>query len=188
MGLVYEVEPADIDESCGPGESPERYVERLALTKANEVFFRRHATQGARPDTFDPELAVLGADTVVVSPNGSILGKPQDRDAALAMLSSLSGRTHQVLTGVALVARPQPANPNGPVVHNSVVVERTEVTFDRLSQREISDYVDSEEPYDKAGGYGIQGRGGNFVVAINGSYDNVVGLPTHQVAALLALR
>jgi septum formation protein len=190
MGLLYEIEPADIDETLGPGEDPARYVERLALSKANEVFFRRHATQGARPDLFDPGLAVLGADTIVVSPLGAVLGKPADDASAEAMLRSLSGRTHRVLTGVAVVSRPADAAPDGtgPVVRNAVVVESTAVTFVDLTDREIAEYVATGEPADKAGAYGIQGRAGNFVARIDGSYDNVVGLPTHRVAELLGLR
>lgn len=166
MGLAHEVVPADIDETPRPGERPEALVARLAEAKATHVLRSSPATAG--------DLVVLAADTVVVI-DGAVLGKPADAADAAGMLGSLSGRTHEVLTGVA-VARP------GSVV---VVVERTAVTFGALDEGEIEAYVATGEPLDKAGAYGIQGRGGNFVTRIEGSYDNVVGLPTRVVRDLL---
>lgn len=164
MGLAHVVVPADVDETPLPGEAPEELVSRLAEAKATHVL-RAHAAD--RP-------VVLAADTVVVV-DGTVLGKPADAADAAAMLRRLSGRTHEVLTGVA-VAR-------GDRVE--VVVERTAVTFAELDDAEIAAYVGTGEPLDKAGAYGIQGRGGNFVTRIEGSYDNVVGLPTRTVRDLL---
>jgi septum formation protein len=176
MGVDHEVEPADVDETPLAGESPEALVARLATAKAVEVFCRRVA-DGAGTD-----LVVLAADTVVVL-DGTVLGKPTGSDDAVEMLRSLTGRTHDVLTGVAV------ARPGGDGEADlEVVVERTAVTFVELSEAEIDAYVATGEPLDKAGSYGIQGLGGRFVSRVEGSYENVVGLPTTRVADLLGLR
>lgn len=143
------------------GLSPEETVRRLSAGKA-----------AAALDAFsrEGELFISG-DTVVVSPDGEIMGKPKDRADAARMLRALSGRTHQVITGITLAAP-------GRMETFSVT---TSVTFYHLSQQEIEDYLDTGEPFDKAGGYGIQGLGGLLVKEIRGDYYNVVGLP---VAAL----
>ena len=143
------------------GLSPEETVRRLSAGKA-----------AAALDAFsrEGELFISG-DTVVVSPDGEIMGKPKDRADAARMLRALSGRTHQVITGITLAAP-------GRMETFSVT---TSVTFYHLSQQEIEDYLDTGEPFDKAGGYGIQGLGGLLVKEIQGDYYNVVGLP---VAAL----
>ncbi|WP_339525898.1 Maf family protein [Pseudomonas sp. EA_35y_Pfl2_R111] len=155
-----------IDENALPGESPIAYVERLARAKAQ-------AGLAALSDTADA--VVLGADTAVVL-DGRILGKPVDRDDALATLSALSGRSHQVLTAVALVSRER--------LESRVVT--SQVTFRALRQAEIEVYWASGEPQDKAGCYGIQGLAAVFVSQLQGSYSAVVGLPLCETAALLA--
>lgn len=162
LGYDFLVRPAEVDETQRDGEDALAYVERLALAKA---------TADARAGEL-----VLGADTIVAV-DGRLLGKPSDRDDAIWMLRRLSGREHEVSTGVA--------------VHD-VDSDRTEtatvttvVAFAQLSDREIEWYVDSGEPMDKAGGYAIQGLGRLFVVRIDGDYTNVVGLPVPTVYALL---
>ena len=156
-GIDFDVVVADVDESIRPGESPSDYVRRLAEAKAVRV--RQQATE--RP--------VLGADTVVVV-GQEILGKPDDAADAARMLRLLSGRSHIVLTGVALI---------GTGRHTDVAT--TVVEFAALNETEIAAYVASGEPMDKAGAYAIQGLASRFVTAIEGSYSNVVGLPVALV-------
>jgi septum formation protein len=120
---------------------------------------------------------VLGADTIVVL-DGEILGKPQDRENAFSILKKLSGRTHRVYTGVTLVNKY-----NGKVVSDYDV---TEVKFNQLDEEKIWAYIDTKEPMDKAGAYGIQGMGGFLVESIQGSLDNVIGLPTGKLKEMLA--
>lgn len=154
---------ADIDESVRTGETPDVYVDRMARSKA--------ATVAGRAGT---GRIVLGADTTVVA-DEVMLAKPVDRDDARRMLSRLSGRTHRVYSGVAVV---------GTEVHTALSV--TEVTFGVLDAAEIDAYLDTEEPWDKAGAYAIQGRAARFVVRIEGSYSGVVGLPLYETCRLLA--
>lgn len=161
LGVTVSVMPADIDETPGPGEVPRNYVERIAREKVAAT----PAPRGA---------CVLGADTAVVL-DGDILGKPDDADAARRMLRQLSGRTHSVFTAVAL------RSPDG--VEGTCV--ETRVTFRPLSDAECGHYLASDEPWDKAGAYAIQGLGGAFVLRIDGSYSNVVGLPLCETLALL---
>ena len=166
IAVPFLTQIAPIDENALPGESPIAYVERLARAKAQ-------AGLAALSDTADA--VVLGADTAVVL-DGRILGKPADRDDALATLSALSGRSHQVLTAVALVSRER--------LESRVVT--SQVTFRPLNQAEIEAYWASGEPQDKAGCYGIQGLAAVFVSQLQGSYSAVVGLPLCETAALLA--
>jgi septum formation protein len=166
IAVPFLTQIAPIDENALPGETPIAYVERLARAKAQ-------AGLAALSDTADA--VVLGADTAVVL-DGRILGKPADRDDALATLSALSGRSHQVLTAVALVSRER--------LESRVVT--SQVTFRALSQAEIEAYWASGEPQDKAGCYGIQGLAAVFVSQLQGSYSAVVGLPLCETAALLA--
>lgn len=166
IGVSYLTLSAPVDENTLPDESPIAYVERLARAKAQ-------AGLAALADTH--EAVVLGADTAVVL-DGRILGKPADRDEALATLSALSGRSHDVLTAVALVSP-------GRVVARVVT---SQVTFRALSQAEIDAYWASGEPQDKAGCYGIQGLAAVFVSQLHGSYSAVVGLPLCETAGLLA--
>lgn len=162
LGLLFSVQPNEIDECVLPGESPEQLALRLAEAKAVAV--------DCGPDEF-----VLGADTVVVLGDDP-LGKPADRDDAIAMLLGLSGRSHQVLTAVAL------RGPDGV----ETALSRTRVDFREISRDEAHAYWQSGEPRDKAGAYGIQGLGGLFVSSIDGSYSGVVGLPVFETAGLLA--
>ncbi|MGL4835240.1 MAG: Maf family protein [Shewanella sp.] len=156
----------DIDETPQPDELPQHYVQRLALEKAKEG--RRLCQDVSSP-------VVLGSDTIVVQ-DGHILGKPKDVADAQRMLSALSGRTHTVMTAVALVSEQQSA----------VRLVETRVQFCVLSPQDIAAYIASAEPMDKAGSYGIQGLGGCFVQAIEGSYSSVVGLPLVETRELLA--
>ena len=166
IAVPFLTQIAPIDENALPGESPIAYVERLALTKAQA---------GLAALTDNADAVVLGADTAVVL-DGRILGKPTDRADALATLSDLSGRTHEVLTAVALVSRERQVSR----------VVTSQVTFRALSQAEIEAYWASGEPHDKAGCYGIQGLAAVFVSQLQGSYSAVVGLPLCETAALLA--
>jgi len=161
-GYTFSVVPADIDERIRDGEAPEPYVRRLALEKA------------ARVAGTHPELVVLGADTVVVI-EGRVLGKPADDEETVAVLRRLSGRTHEVLTGVALLASHEEQSD----------IASTRVTFRELTAGDIAWYVGTGEPRGKAGAYAIQGIASRFVTRIDGSYTNVVGLPIALVDRLL---
>ncbi|WP_166264306.1 Maf family protein [Marinobacter caseinilyticus] len=165
LGLTFSVFPVDIDERPTPNEAAAHYVERLA---------REKAFAGLKL-AVDPKSLVIGSDTSVVR-DGDILGKPDGKEQAAEMLASLSGRSHKVMTAVAL------AGEHGCFAR----VSTTEVRFRALSESEIRAYCDTGEPMDKAGAYGIQGRGGAFVSGLWGSYSAVVGLPLDDVAALLA--
>ena len=164
LSLPFSVMPAHVDERPHAAEPPEAYVARLARTKAEHL---------ARQF---PSAWVLGADTVVVL-DQLILGKPADAAAAHAMLSSLSGREHTVMTGVAVV-RLDMGNTEGDVVS-------TRVRFHDLLPTDIEAYIATGEPFDKAGAYAVQGRGGQFVATLEGCYNNVVGLPLERAMALL---
>lgn len=165
LGVQFSICPVDIDETPLPGERADHYVERLAREKAAAGLAR----------TGSASALVLGSDTSVVC-DGMILGKPEDEPGARAMLSRLSGRTHVVMTGVAL------AGEHGCFAR----LVTTEVRFRHLSEQEITAYCRTGEPMDKAGAYGIQGRGGAFVNGLWGSYSAVVGLPLEETAGLLA--
>jgi len=166
-GIPFEVRPAHIDETLRPGEDARTYVSRLAVEKARAI--AAHAN--GRP--------VLAADTVVVI-NSQVLGKPVDADDAKRMLRLLSGRTHEVLTAVALLS----AEPNQRESAVDARTESTAVEFGRLDTAEIEWYVATGEPSDKAGAYAIQGLASRFVTRIEGSYSNVVGLPVALVYAM----
>jgi len=166
-GYRFVVDPASIPESLRPGEDAIRFATRLAREKAEEVF-ARHASSTA-------PVVVLGADTVVVC-DGEVMGKPVDAGDAQRMLLLLSGRTHQVVTGVAVVWGPGSAE---------VAAEITQVTMRTLSPQEIAAYAATGEPMDKAGAYAIQGYAARWIPRIQGCYFNVVGLPLSLVAALL---
>ncbi|WMB73554.1 Maf family protein [Shewanella oncorhynchi] len=163
----------DIDETVQQGEEPRDYVRRLAAEKAQ-------AGLALCADMSQP--AVLGSDTIVVLEN-QILGKPQDVADAKQTLSELSGRTHTVMTAVALTYK---AGESDSTLKTSVRLVETQVRFCALSTADIEAYVASKEPMDKAGSYGIQGLGGCFVAAIEGSYSGVVGLPLVETRELLA--
>jgi septum formation protein len=176
-GYSFEVRPAHIPEDPRPGEDPIVYVVRLAREKAEAVFreSRDQGTGNRDQRTADrEELLVLGADTTVVV-DGQILGKPEDAGDARRMLRLLSGRTHRVMTGVALAT----------AAGTEVAAEVTAVRFLTLSDAEIAEYVATGEPLDKAGAYAIQGRAAKWIPRIEGCYFNVVGLPLALVATLL---
>ncbi len=161
LGLDPIVRPADIDETPRPNEAPAPYVERLAVEKGAVVLANASDM-------------VISADTTVTI-DGELLGKPTDDAHAIGMLRQLAGRTHQVMTGVAVRTGADLVS----------FVETTTVHFDELSEDEIAWYVSTGEPSDKAGAYAIQGRGGAFVTAIEGSYDNVIGLPRYRLRRLI---
>ncbi|WP_293267074.1 Maf family protein [Neptunomonas sp.] len=163
IGVEFKQCSVDIDESVLPNELPENYVRRLACEKSL-AGFQRNVQPGA----------VLGADTTVVV-DGLILGKPSSEEQLVEMLQQLSGRTHQVMTGIALT--------NDGFTNSQVVV--THVTFKKLDTELCRRYWQTKEPCDKAGGYGIQGYGAIFVDKIEGSYSNVVGLPLAETSELL---
>ncbi len=160
MGLAPVVIPALIDEQSIPWSDPEQYVRDLALKKAMAV-------SAQHPDYF-----VIGADTIVLCDN-TVLGKPASKEQAVEMLNTLSGRMHSVHTGIAVIQ-----DSNNLVAQQSV---KTDVYFKPLTRDEINWYAGTNEPYDKAGAYGIQGKGAFMVKRIKGSYSNVVGLPVCEL-------
>ena len=162
IGITHEVIPADIDEAYISGEEPLAHAERLARAKADTI---------AR---VAPDAVVIGADTIVVI-DDQVLGKPRDEAHAAAMLRQLSGRTHQVFTAVA-VARGK---------RMESVVEIVSVTFRELRDDEISSYIRTREPMDKAGAYGIQGYGATIVQSIEGDFFAVMGLSLVRLVTLL---
>lgn len=172
-GIAFVVQPTDIPEIPHPGEAPRAFAERLAREKAEAVCRERSAD------------VVLGADTVVVVEQ-QILGKPVDQADATRMLRLLSGRSHLVITAVCLMG-PQLGTENGKVEtgFQDVRSETTVVTVDPLSEEEISSYVATGEPMDKAGAYAIQGRAARWISRIEGDYFNVVGLPLRLVGQML---
>jgi septum formation protein len=202
LGLRFAVLPADIDEARLPDEPALAHVQRLAREKARVV--------AALPAVQARALPVLAADTVVLAPAGQVLGKPRDRDDALAMLALLSGCTHRVLTAVAVIPGTGPGTGPGTSVgtgsgtpagtpfagpsrsgHVDAADEclehlsDTAVTFRHIDVAEAAAYWASGEPRDKAGAYGIQGLGGIFAERIDGSFTGVMGLPVADTVALL---
>ncbi len=161
--VSYQVHPVDLDETPLPNEKPLEYVQRLAAEKSAACVTR-----------LKTDLPVLAADTAVVL-GDIIMGKPKDQADAVAMLSQLSGKTHQVYSAISLRG----------YEHNQAV-SITEVTFRHLTRQEILAYWLTGEPLDKAGSYAIQGRGGMFVESIVGSFSGVVGLPLFETAQLLS--
>jgi septum formation protein len=160
IGVPHEVKPADIDERYLAGELPHAHAARLAREKAA-------ATQ-------DREAIVIGSDTIVVV-DGDVLGKPVDTRDAARMLRRLSGRTHTVITAVAVAWRGRMES----------AVEEVRVTLHPLSDREIDEYIATGEPMDKAGAYGIQGYGATLIAAVDGDYFAVMGLPLQRLVRLL---
>jgi septum formation protein len=169
-GFTFRVHPSSVPEEMHPGEDPIAFATRLAREKAEAVF----AAQ-ASLDTPDDPLLVLGADTIVISPAKEVLGKPKDANDAARMLRTLSGCTHSVVTGVAVVSR----------LGVEIASELTYVTMRAISENEIAAYIQSGEPMDKAGAYGIQGRASVWIPHIHGCYFNVVGLPIALVTSML---
>jgi septum formation protein len=161
---------ADTDEQVRPGEQPDDYVRRVTMLKAQAAWQRIVMRRGLR------RMPVLTADTTV-SLAGEILGKPTDRADAERILGLLSGTRHRVLTAVAV----------GLEQRFELAVSESLVTFGRLDPARIEAYVQSGEPFDKAGAYGIQGRAGAFIERVEGSYSGVMGLPLYETANLLRL-
>jgi septum formation protein len=164
-GIAFNVMSSAVDETLIPGESANDLVIRLAKAKAELV-----AARAVGP------AIVIAADTAVLL-DGQILGKPKNSEDARNMLTRLSGRTHSVMTGVALVRLPD--------AEQRDFVETTQVHFDTLPEDEITRYLDTDEAFDKAGAYGIQGRAGRYIPRIDGCYFNVVGLPLARLWRVL---
>jgi septum formation protein len=173
-GISFSVHVADVDETPLAGESARECAERLAKEKALKVWRMR------------PQDLVLGADTVVVV-EGEILGKPADAADAERMLRLLSGRQHEVITGVSLI-RSDGLQKNAEPTQMRTASETTVVTMSKLSERDIRDYIATGEPMDKAGGYAIQGMASRWIPRIEGDYSNVVGLPIALVYRMLRER
>ena len=168
-GFEFQIHPAHIPEDPHPNEDPIAYVTRLARQKAEAVY------ESLTDERSDPTTVVLGADTTVTLDN-HILGKPENPEDAARMLRLLSGRTHRVVTGIALVS----------ATLQQTAAEVTAVQFLTLSEEEIQTYIATGEPNDKAGAYAIQGRAARWIPRIEGCYFNVVGLPISLVSTLLA--
>jgi septum formation protein len=165
LGIPFSITPASIEEAAEPGESPERFVVRMAREKCGEVASRVSQS------------VVLSADTIVTI-DGEILGKPVDEDDAIRMLARLSGRKHSVYTAVCVM--------NQVKAETMEALDRTEVWFSAMGQAEIRDYVRREDVMDKAGAYAIQGFAAVYIPRIEGNYSNVMGLPLPLVYELLS--
>ena len=166
LGLPFEIKVSDVDESMDEQMSPAQQVEQLAERKATAV--AAQLNQGL----------VIGADTLVVL-NQSVLGKPADRQEAIEMIKRLQGRSHEVFTGLAVI---DAATGKTVVTHQA-----TAVRFKPMTVEQIERYVDTGEPYDKAGAYAVQGKASIFIDSIRGCYFNVVGLPVAKLADVLKL-
>lgn len=186
IGLEFTVMPSTKEENAKTTETG-ALVQELSRQKAVDIWEQLSGGQGQNPDADQeqiseetqepnlngkrqPELLVIGADTVVCC-EGKILGKPHSREAAAEMLTALQGRSHEVYTGVTLYSQSETVT----------FFECTQVEFYPMTEVEISEYIDSKEPMDKAGAYGIQGLGARFVKGIRGDYNNVVGLPVGRL-------
>lgn len=163
IGLEFTVKPSTKEENAKTTEAG-ALVQELSRQKAVDIWEQLSGADN------QPELLVIGADTVVCC-EGKILGKPHSREAAAEMLTALQGRSHEVYTGVTLYSQSEAIT----------FFECTQVEFYPMTEAEISDYIDSKEPMDKAGAYGIQGLGARFVKGIRGDYNNVVGLPVGRL-------
>lgn len=167
LGVRFEVQPADIDETVAANEAVEAYVIRMAEQKSRKRWQLNRQTEFA-------DLPVLAADTSVILDN-QIMGKPRDREHAVEILTALSGNTHEVLTAVSLQYGEQRATR----------ISRSRVTFSILSQDDILQYWNTGEPADKAGAYAIQGKAAVFIESLEGSYSGVMGLPLYELGQLL---
>jgi len=167
IGVNFEVCIADIDETIRENESPDEYVTRMAIEKAQRVWRMNRDTPYA-------DLPVLAADTAVVL-GQQVMGKPVNREQGLEMLTALSGRAHEVLTAVSMLVGDRQASR----------LSRSRVTFSALTEADISRYWETGEPSDKAGAYAIQGKAAVFIESLEGSYSGVMGLPLFEVGQLL---
>src|ERR1700691_4343313 len=163
-GFVFEIRPADVDETRQAHEAAEQYVRRVAQAKARAIAEPARAT-GERA-------IVIAADTIVLA-EGEILGKPKDAEDARRMLRLFGGKSHEVLTALSVI--------NIPAAKEALHVEKTRVEFLKLSEEEITSYIQTGEPFDKAGAYGIQGVAGRFITRNEGCYFNVLGLPLSRL-------
>lgn len=159
LSMSYNIIAPNIDETALINENHIEYVLRISKEKAESIYSDRN------------DFLVIGADTIVF--NGKILGKPKDKFHAYNMIKNLSGKTHSVITGVTIL--------DNLTAKKSIFYVETKVTFDRISKEEINKYVESNEPYDKAGGYAIQGDAFKFIKSINGCYYNVMGFPLYEI-------
>ena len=164
-GIPFETMPADINESIDTDQQLEKEIERLSYEKAKHIFSLR------------PDAVVIGSDTIVAV-DGKPLGKPHDRQTAEHMLKSIQGRSHHVITGLAILSAKR----------TYMTHETAEVTFASMDEAEIVRYIDTGECFDKAGAYGIQGYGGRYISQIHGDYYAIMGLPLHLVYAELKRR
>jgi septum formation protein len=163
-GFVFEIRPADVDETRQPHEAAEDYVRRVARAKAHAI---------AEPARAAGERAmVIAADTIVLAER-QILGKPKDAEDARRMLRLFSGKIHEVLTALCVI--------NIPAAKEAFHLEKTRVEFLKMSDEEIENYIQTGEPFDKAGAYGMQGIAGRFATRIEGCYFNVLGLPLSRL-------
>jgi septum formation protein len=164
LGLRFEIIPSNVDEKFMKGETPRDHVLRLSEEKANIA------------STLHPEAWVMGADTIVII-NGNVLGKPRTPDEAREMLGKLSGRIHTVFTGFTVIRKSTDI-----LIRDAV---ESSVLFREVPEDEMAWYIKTQEPYDKAGGYAVQGIGAFFIKEIHGSYTNVMGLPLCEVVDVL---
>ncbi|CAN5244166.1 Maf family nucleotide pyrophosphatase [soil metagenome] len=174
LGLQFEILPSDLDEIVNPAFTPGEVVADLAKSKAERVL----ELLRERADATALNHVILAADTIVVF-EGDILGKPQDREHAIAMLTRLVGHSHEVYTGVHVIS----INQSAVSAHHDIEIAKVE--FRKLSAIEIANYVDSKEPMDKAGSYALQGIGAFMINKIEGSPSNIIGLPVVRTLGLL---
>lgn len=171
IGMKFEVRVSEAEEITQATE-PAEYVMDLSFLKAEDVAGKIPVMYDARG--VNQDFVVIGSDTVVVA-EGEILGKPKDKDDARRMISMLSGKTHQVYTGVTLMIFKDER------MTRETFYEKTDVTFYEMSEKQIEEYISSPEPYDKAGAYAIQGLCSAYIKGINGDYASVVGLPVSRI-------
>ena len=199
--LDFSILSVDIDETQYDNESPKDYIERMVVTKAEAAIQKLNEADHTNKDDLAEQLIILTSDTIGVLPDGkTVLVKPVDREHAYSMWQQMSDSVHEVWTAVQathIQLLPKTSehdtsthnismqNPAFQIIKQQQITERTEVRFIPLTVQMMSDYWDSGEPADKAGGYGIQGLGAAWVSRINGSYTNVVGLPLSQTLALI---
>lgn len=171
IGMEFEVRVSEAEEVTNATE-PAEYVMELSFLKAEDVAGKIPVMYDARG--VDQDFVVIGSDTVVAA-EGEILGKPKDKDDARRMITMLSGKTHQVYTGVTLMIFKDER------MHRETFYEKTDVTFYEMTGEQIEEYINTTEPYDKAGAYAIQGLCSAYIKGINGDYASVVGLPVSRI-------
>jgi len=178
--INFEIMASDIEETQKPNESPLDYAKRLAKEKAEDIFSKLSQSHSR---TVAQSILIIAADTIVVL-STKIFGKPTDKQEAIQILTQLSGQTHEVTTAYAILRsdyHPVAKSQSRIVVSH----DTTQVTFKPLTRKQIEGYVNSNEPMDKAGAYGIQGGAKDFVAKIEGSYSNVVGLPLEKLTPII---